>query len=120
MSNGTKFDHGKNRLDLLLDGFVYEVGEVLTHGSIVHGDYNWMDVDQARNRYRAALRRHEMKSRDEVYDVEMKLSHLACVATNAMFLWHFEARRNVNDILPCVCQRCFDGRYKPKTDSTTT
>lgn len=104
--NGTKYDGGKNRLDLILAPFIWEVGEVVTHGAIVYGDYNWADVENADKRYRAALHRHYLRTISEPYDSETKLSHWAHVATNAMFLWHFEVNRRIEDIHPCVCEKC--------------
>jgi hypothetical protein len=109
---GKKFDTGKNQLDLILPEFVWEMGEVLTHGAIAYGPNNWMLVEGAISRYRAARLRHIIKSNIEPFDNEMGLSHHATTAVNSMFLWHFESRRDLGDIAPCICEKCREYRTK--------
>lgn len=91
MSVGTKFDSDKLRYDLLDDDFEAEMVRVLTDGANVHGAYNWREVDEAKRRYFAALRRHLLAwRRGETIDPSHGTSHLAHVAVNAMFLAYFD------------------------------
>ena len=88
---GVKNDKGKNRLDLIEPEFIEAVGNVLTFGAEEYGPNNWQQVEDAENRYYAAAMRHLIAYRKgEKTDHESKLSHLAHVATNMMFLLHFE------------------------------
>ena len=90
-SVGKKNDEGKNRLDLIEPEFIEAVGQVLTFGAEEYGPNNWQNVEDAENRYYAAAMRHLMAYRKgEKTDPESKLPHLAHVATNMMFLMHFE------------------------------
>ena len=95
-NDGKKNDAGKNRLDLIEPEFIEAVGNVLTFGAEEYGPNNWQKVDGAEDRYYAAAMRHLMAYRKgEKIDPESKLPHLAHVATNMMFLLHFE--RNEED-----------------------
>lgn len=88
---GVKHDEGKNRLDLIEPEFIEGVGKVLTFGAEKYGPNNWQNVDDAENRYYAAALRHLLAWRKgEKVDSESGLSHLDHVATNIMFLQHFE------------------------------
>ncbi len=88
---GVKHDEGKNRLDLIEPEFIEGVGKVLTFGAEKYGPNNWQNVDDAENRYYAATLRHLLAWRKgEKTDPESGLSHLDHVATNIMFLQHFE------------------------------
>lgn len=96
-NTGKKNDEGKNRLDLIEPEFIETVGKVLTFGAEEYGPNNWQQVEDAENRYYAAAMRHLMAYRKgEKIDPESKLPHLAHVATNMMFLLHFE-REEEND-----------------------
>jgi len=91
MSVGTKFDADKLRFDLLDDEFEAAMVRVLTDGANVHGAYNWREVDEAKRRYFAALRRHLLAwRRGETVDAAHGTPHLAHVAVNAMFLAYFD------------------------------
>lgn len=88
---GRKDDQGKNRLDLIEPEFIEGVGEVLTFGAEKYGPNNWQNVDDAENRYYAAAMRHLLAWRKgEKIDPESGLNHLDHVATNIMFLQHFD------------------------------
>ena len=90
-SDGMKFDIGKVRFDLLLPEFEEEVAKVLTMGAEKYEANNWQKVDDAKDRYYAALRRHlNAWRKGEKIDEESGLSHLAHVACNAMFLMYFD------------------------------
>ena len=88
---GVKHDEHKNRLDLIEPEFIEGVGEVLTFGAEKYEPNSWQKVEDAENRYYAALFRHLMAyRRGEKVDPESGLSHLKHIACNAMFLLHFE------------------------------
>lgn len=90
-SQGRKDDAKKNRLDLIEPEFIEAVGEVLTYGAEKYEPNNWQKVEDAENRYYAAALRHLMAYRKgEKIDPESGISHLKHVATNIMFLLHFE------------------------------
>lgn len=83
-----KRDAGKARWDCLPWRAVSLVVDVLTFGAAKYGAHSWRDVDDAPNRYFAALQRH-LTARyveGEVNDPESGLPHLAQVACNALFL----------------------------------
>ena len=88
---GRKDDQCKNRLDLIEPEFIEGVGQVLTFGAKKYEPNSWQKVEDAENRYYAAALRHLLAwRRGEVNDIESGLSHLKHVATNIMFLLHFE------------------------------
>ena len=88
---GRKDDKDKNRLDLIEPAFIEGVGEVLTHGAQKYSANSWQNVEDAENRYYAALLRHILAWRaGEAVDKESGLSHLKHAACNLMFLLHFE------------------------------
>ena len=90
-SQGRKDDAKKNRLDLIEPEFIEAVGEVLTYGAEKYEPNSWQKVEDAENRYYAAALRHLMAYRKgEKVDSESGISHLKHVATNIMFLLHFE------------------------------
>lgn len=91
---GKKNDEGKNRLDLIEPKFIEEVGKVLTFGAEQYGANNWQKVENAEDRYYAAALRHLLAWRHgEKTDTESGLNHLAHVATNMMFLLHFDEEK---------------------------
>jgi hypothetical protein len=88
---GKKNDQGKNRLDLIEPEFIEQVGEVLTFGAEKYGPNNWQKVENPEDRYYAAAFRHLLAYRKgEKIDPESGKPHLAHLATNVMFLLHFE------------------------------
>ena len=91
MSDGMKFDTGKNRLDLVEPEFIENVGKVLTFGAKKYAPNNWQKVEEPVDRYYAATLRHLLAwRRGEKIDPESGLNHLSHVATNIMFLMHFD------------------------------
>lgn len=91
---GVKNDTGKNRLDLIEPEFIEKVGEVLTFGANKYEPNNWQGVEDAEDRYYAAAMRHLLAWRKgEKVDEESGINHLAHVATNMMFLLHFEEEK---------------------------
>lgn len=95
---GQKFDADKLRFDLIDPGFEAVIAEVLTHGADKYGANNWQKVEDAENRYYAALRRHvNAKRQGELIDKDSKLSHLGHAATNIMFLYWLEKQELVKE-----------------------
>ena len=91
---GKKDDKDKNRLDLIEPQFIEGVGEVLTYGADKYAPNSWQHVEDAEDRYYAALLRHLMAYRaGESVDKESGLSHLKHAACNVMFLLHFEQEK---------------------------
>ena len=89
--NGHKNDEGKARWDLIDLDFVQEGVDVLTFGAEQYGENNWQEVENAENRYFAALMRHIVAYRNgETHDLDSGVSHLAHAFCNLMFLRHFE------------------------------
>lgn len=94
---GAKFDNGKVRLDLIDPQFELSMGNVLTKGAEVHGEYSWQTLPNAEIRYLAALKRHTNAiARGELIDPSSGEFHAAHVAVNAMFLEHFQRQRRAN------------------------
>lgn len=90
---GTKHDEGKLRWDLVPWDAFEEVVRVYTHGADKYGDNNWMGLEDAENRYFAALMRHLVAWRNgENIDPDSGLKHLAQVAWNALALLWFTDR----------------------------
>lgn len=94
MSIGTKHDTNKPRASLLAKGFVPAVIRVLEHGAKVHGDNNWRDVPNARERYYNAVKRHLVAwwEEGELADKDTGESHLAHAVCSLMFLWWLDAQ----------------------------
>ena len=91
INRGLKFDKDKVMLSLVSSNFVYGVGEVLTFGAKKYAPNSWQTVPDAKKRYEDALYRHWLAYLNgERIDKESGLSHLKHLATNAMFLLHFE------------------------------
>lgn len=91
-SESKKFDQGKTRMDLLPLS-MEEVAKVMTYGAHKYGDHNWLSTGMKWSRLRAALGRHLNEfDRGVDFDAEaqeignVKLLHMAQVATNALML----------------------------------
>jgi hypothetical protein len=101
--NGLKYDgldgNGplKNRWDLVQYDCVEDLVKILTFGSVKYGDNSWQQVENAEDRYFAALMRHLVASRNgEKTDEESGLSHLSHVMCNVMFLLWLEKHKEKN------------------------
>lgn len=94
MGPGLKYDTGKLRWDLLPLDCIEDVVKILTFGSEKYGPNNWQQVEDAEDRYFAALMRHLAASRTgEKTDPESGLSHLSHVACNIVFLMWLEKHK---------------------------
>lgn len=87
---GLKFDGGKPRWSLLMQGCsaaLNGVAEVLTFGANKYAAHSWKQVENNKERYRDAMYRHlNAIERGEVLDPESGLPHWDHVACNALFL----------------------------------
>jgi hypothetical protein len=95
MATGLKYDKGKLRWDLLPIDCVEEVVKILTFGSKKYEANNWQQVENAEDRYFAALMRHLSASRQgNLVDEESGLSHLSHAMCNIVFLLWLEKHKN--------------------------
>ncbi len=91
MEKGLKYDEGKQRWDLLDWGIVKGIVKVLTYGATKYKPNSWQTIENAKERYFAALMRHLIAYREgERVDPESGISHLNHCATNISFLKYFE------------------------------
>lgn len=89
--DGTKYDTGKPRWDLLPVEEVEDVVKVFTFGAAKYQPYNWQLVKGARWRYLSAMFRHVAEwMKGNRIDKETGLPHLAHAATNLLFLAWFD------------------------------
>lgn len=91
---GHKDDKDKLRYDLLDIDFEEEMAKVLTEGAKKYAPNSWQKVEDAKNRYYAALRRHVAAVRKGQFRNEEDggVSHFAQIAINAMFLYVLETK----------------------------
>jgi hypothetical protein len=86
--SGSKLDHGKNRLGLVLLAFsraLKEVGEVGTFGANKYTANGWLNVPNGIDRYTDAMLRHLLQeATGEKIDPESQMLHSAQVAWNAL------------------------------------
>ena len=94
---GVKEDNGKLRYDLLIPEFLEEMAKIITYGCSIYGERNWQKVPNGRARFEAACFRHLQEFRKgNILNEETKedvFYHVAHIAINAMFLYHFEKER---------------------------
>jgi len=87
---GMKFDGGKPRWSLLMEGMsnaLEGVAKVLTFGANKYAAHSWRTVPEGRERYRDALYRHLAAiEQGEELDPESGLRHWDHVICNALFL----------------------------------
>ena len=97
-SEGKKYDHGKNRYDLIPAHALDETVKVLTAGAHkyneAYDEENWRKVDYPNQRYFAALQRHIWAvKRGETHDPETGLHHYAHAISNLMFLLELQLEK---------------------------
>lgn len=85
---GSKLDHGKNRMGLVLGGFnrsLVEVSKIGTFGANKYTDNGWVSVPQGEARYTDAMLRHYFaEQRGELLDPDSGLLHAAHLGWNAL------------------------------------
>jgi hypothetical protein len=94
---GRKDDAGKLRFDLVDVAFEEGLADVLTYGANKYGANNWQKVEDPRERYYAALRRHvsdwrKASTAAERLDPESGRHHLLHAACCVMFLYWLDCR----------------------------
>jgi hypothetical protein len=88
---GLKFDNDKPRWDLLPLKPIEDIVKVLTFGAKKYGPDNWRQVENAKDRYFAALMRHLVAWRaGEKIDSESSMPHIAHALCNLVFLYELE------------------------------
>lgn len=100
VGTGMKYDAGKPRMDLLLDGCPHallRISDVLTFGAQKYAAHSWHTVEEGRSRYKAALLRHlTAHASGELTDAESGLPHLAHAACCALFILELEQREDAS------------------------
>tara|TARA_R110000796_G_scaffold156860_1_gene273624 strand:- start:91 stop:405 length:315 start_codon:yes stop_codon:yes gene_type:complete len=97
MSSFKKADAGKRRRSLLVQEFINEMIDVLEFGADKYDKFNWLKGSDW-SRISDAMDRHVVSfNANQDKDPETKLSHMAHVAVNAMFLYTFSQREIGND-----------------------
>lgn len=106
---GKKYDTGKNRMGLVLQGFsnaLWEVSRVGTFGANKYSPNSWQNLTNGKERYLDALCRHLFKHlQGEKVDDESGLLHLSHLAWNALCLLEFELK---DDDMCCVLKKHLD------------
>lgn len=91
---GEKHDKGKLQYNLVPTSAIKGLAEVLTFGAEKYAPNGWKEVENAKERYYAALQRHLFAWRDgEKLDSESKLPHLSHVLTNVAFLLEIDKKK---------------------------
>ena len=105
MSDGTKSDDGKLRLDLLPIEPLEEIAKVLTFGARKYGAWNWTKGFRWSRLIGACFRHLFAWVRGENIDPETKLSHLAHAGCCILFLlWHEKHRKELDDRLSALLE----------------
>lgn len=90
---GRKDDDAKLRYDLIDFGVLDELVKRFTHGAEKYGPNNWQLVDNATDRYQAALLRHlSAYAQGESMDPDSGLTHISAVLWNAYVLTWFDLK----------------------------
>ena len=93
---GKKYDEGKNRMGLVLQGFsnaLWEVGRVGTFGCQKYGEGNWQYLENGIDRYKDALFRHLFQwMQGEEIDKESGIKHLSHALWNLTAVLEFIMR----------------------------
>lgn len=99
MIDGIKKDQGKNRWDLLPFDVIEWAVKTMTFGAEKYGPNNWKKVENAEERYFAALMRHLTAYRcGEKFDPETKYPHLAHALCCLIFMFWFSLRSESSPI----------------------
>ena len=91
MNPGQKNDQEKPMYNLLPPNAIDSMAKVMTFGAIKYAPNSWQKVDNALERYRAALLRHTFAiQRGECLDAESGLPHSAHAMCCAAFINELE------------------------------
>ena len=92
---GLKYDDGKLLMSLVDPKYTEDIARILTYGAEKYAPNSWQNVEDAERRYKDALLRHTSEYLKGVeFDDESGLTHLSHMATNIMFLSHFQREKN--------------------------
>lgn len=91
-NEGTKFDQGKLRFDLLPPELLISVSDILTFGANKYGDRNWEKGMKWSRPFGALMRHMWAWWRGEQVDPETGKSHLWHAGCNIAFLIAYEDR----------------------------
>ena len=98
ITEGKKYDEGKNRMGLMCRGFsraLWKVAEVSTFGASKYGDDTWQNLSNPKKRYMDALCRHLFQHlQGKKVDDESGLLHLQHMCWNALALLEFELKES--------------------------
>lgn len=95
---GTKFDQGKNRVELLPPEALEKIAEVFTLGAQKYEDHNWMKGISWMRVYGALMRHMLAWRRGENQDSEWGKSHLAHAGCCLFFLlWYEDFKKEYDD-----------------------
>lgn len=97
LKEGTKYDAGKPKMELLSPIALTEIAKVLTFGSIKYQAHNWRKGISWSRVLGAALRHLMAFINGEDKDPESGLSHLAHASCCLMFLLEYEVRHKELD-----------------------
>lgn len=100
LTEGTKFDDGKTRLDLIPPEALFALGHILTFGANKYDDRNWEKGMKWSRVWGATLRHGFAWLRGEKKDPETGYSHLWHMLCCVMFLVVYEERKiGENDLV---------------------
>lgn len=100
MSEGLRFNQGKNRIELVPPEWFWALGDVTTRGAEKYSDRNW-ELGMKWSIVIGCMFRHALKFlTGEKYDPETGCHHLAMVAWNALALMSYDLRGVGEDDLP--------------------
>lgn len=113
---GQRFNGGKPRWDLLPMDATKEVVLVLTRGAEKYAERNWERGMRWSICYGSLLRHLSSAASGEKKDRESGLSHMAHVATNALFLLAYELRglERLDDMEPYLRAACLGQTFGGK------
>lgn len=95
---GLKFDQNKAPIDLLPPEALFAIARVMQFGAKKYARANWANGIEYSRLIAAALRHILLFNQGQDMDEEVKESHIACAATNLLFLlWHIENRSDKDD-----------------------
>lgn len=93
LKEGTKFDTGKARIDLVPKSVIFSIAEILTFGAIKYAAHNWKK-GILYSRVFSSLMRHMWAWWDgEDMDPESGKSHLWHAGCNIAFLIEYESNK---------------------------
>ena len=98
LTEGTKFDEGKPRMDLIDSYAIEELSKVLSFGAEKYEEHNWRKGMKVSRLLAAGLRHIYSFMKGEDNDPETGLSHIAHAMCCMMFiLWLVKAKPEYDD-----------------------